>query len=442
MRLALAESMDARETAARAICARLTAAGHVAYLAGGCVRDLLLGAPPEDYDIATDASPEQVAALFERTAGVGAAFGVMLVLLPEGPFEVATFRWDGPYLDGRRPSAVRYASPEEDARRRDFTMNAMFLDPATDTLLDFVGGKADLAAHTLRAVGDPMLRFEEDHLRLLRAVRFAARLGYTIDSETWQAMVKLAPRIRRTSAERVRDELFKMLTHPTVATALDLLDRSRLLAEVLPEVAAMKGVRQPPEYHPEGDVFVHTKLVMAALNRPSPALAFGALLHDCGKPATFTETDRIRFHGHDELGAKIARQVCERLRLSTRDTDHVVWLVREHMHLAHLPGMRESKRKRFVRQPGFDDLLELCRADCMGSFGDLSLIKQVLDYLEALPSDAVKPPRILTGKDLIEAGYTPGPEFQSMLRDVEDAQLEGLLESRKAALAWLASRRG
>ncbi|MFM1920854.1 MAG: hypothetical protein RLZZ303_2488 [Candidatus Hydrogenedentota bacterium] len=432
--------MDAREAAARGICTRLTAAGHVAYLAGGCVRDLLLGVRPGDYDIATDASPEQVAALFERTAGVGAAFGVMLVLLPEGPFEVATFRWDGPYLDGRRPSEVRYATPEEDARRRDFTINAMFLDPATDTVLDFVGGKADIAARTLRAVGDPLRRFEEDHLRLLRAVRFAARLGYAIDSETWQAMVKLASRIRRTSAERVRDELSKMLTHPSVATALDLLDHSGLLVEVLPEVTAMKGVRQPPEFHPEGDVFVHTKLVMAALNRPSPALALGALLHDCGKPATFTETDRIRFHGHDEVGAQFAQAVCERLRLSTRDTEHVVWLVREHMHLAHVPGMRESKRKRFVRQKGFDDLLELCRADCVGSLGDLTLIRQVLDYLEALPPDAVKPHRILTGKDLIEAGYTPGPQFQSMLRDVEDAQLEGLLDSRDAALAWLANR--
>lgn len=429
--------MDAREAAARGVCATLRSRGHRAYLAGGCVRDLLLGAKPGDYDVATDATPEEVATIFPRTAGVGAAFGVMLVLLAEGPVEVATFRTDGAYLDGRRPSTVRFCDAEEDARRRDFTINAMFLDPETDTVLDYVGGRADLEAGIIRAVGDPMLRFEEDHLRLLRAVRFAARLNYRIEAVTLDAIRALAGRIHRTSAERIRDELLKMLTHPSAPESLRLLDETGLLKEVLPEVDSMKGVRQPPEHHPEGDVFVHTLLVMGVLNQPSPALALGALLHDCGKPATFTETDRIRFYGHDEVGAEMASAVANRLKLSRRDVERVTWLVREHMHVAHVPGMRESKRKRFVRQEGFDELMELCRADCLASHGDLSLLRQILDYLATLGPEAASPLRLISGKDLIAMGHVPGPRFQSMLRAIEDAQLEGAFVTREEALAWL-----
>jgi poly(A) polymerase len=429
--------MDNREAAARKVCARLRDAAHTAYLAGGCVRDLLLGLPPQDYDVATSATPDEVTALFPRTAPVGAAFGVVLVLTDAAPIEVATFRNDGPYLDGRHPSSVSFSSPEEDARRRDFTINALFLDPATNEILDYVGGRADLEARIIRAVGNPDERFQEDHLRLLRAVRFSARLGYPIEPKTLNAMRLFRKRIHRTSPERVRDELLKMLTEAAAADALTLLDETGLLQEVLPEVSAMKGVPQPPEYHPEGDVFVHTLLVQRKLNRPTPALALGALLHDCGKPPTYAVSDRIRFNRHDEVGAEMALAVCERLRLPKRDTAHIVWLVREHMHLAHVPKMREAKRKRYIRQPGFDDLIELCRADCLASHGDLSIIKEILDYLEQLPPEGAHPPRLLTGDDLLALGYPPGPKFRELLSAIEDAQLEGTIATREEALAWL-----
>lgn len=428
--------MDKREAAARGVCAKLRDAGHTAYFAGGCVRDLLLGVAPKDYDIATSATPGQVADVFPKAVGVGAAFGVMLLPLPEGDVEIATFRADGAYIDGRHPTDVRFTTPEEDAQRRDFTINALFLDPASDTIIDYVDGQADIKRKCIRAVGEAERRFEEDHLRLLRAVRFSARLGYTIEPGTLAAMRARRKRIHRTSAERIRDELLKMLTEGAASTALRLLDDSGLLEEVLPEVSLMKGVPQPPEYHPEGDVFVHTLLVQDRLNRPSPALALGALLHDCGKPSTYTVTDRIRFNRHDEVGAEMAMEVCNRLRMPRKDAAHVAWLVHEHMHLPHVPQMRESKRKRFVRQPGFDDLLELCRADCLASHGDLSTIGEILSYLEALPPEGAAPPRLITGEDLQALGYRPGPRFREILTAVEDAQLEGRLASRDEALAW------
>lgn len=429
--------MDKRETVARELCATLRQHGHEAYLAGGCVRDLLLGLTPKDYDIATSATPDQVAHLFPDCIGVGAAFGVMLLPLSEGHFEIATFRSDGPYLDGRHPSEVRFTSAKEDAQRRDFTINALFLDTVSDTVLDYVGGQADLKRGIIRAVGDAEQRFEEDHLRLLRAIRFSARLGYDIEPDTLDAITERRKRIHRTSAERVRDELLKMLTEGAASTALDLLDETELLEEILPEVSAMKGVPQPPEYHPEGDVFVHTLLMQDHLNRPSPALALAALLHDCGKPSTYTVTDRIRFNRHDEVGAEMALDVCNRLRISRKETAHITWLVREHMHLAHLPQMRESKRKRFVRQPGFDDLIELCRADCLASHADLTLIRELLDYLTILPPESTAPPRLITGEDLLLHGYPPGPRFREILTAIEDAQLEGTLTTKEAALTWL-----
>jgi poly(A) polymerase len=429
--------MDSREEAARRICRVLTGHGYTAYLAGGCVRDLLLGVQPLDYDVATSATPEQVAAAFPRTEGVGAAFGVMLVMQPEGVFEVATFRSDGDYLDGRHPSAVRFTSAEEDALRRDFTVNALFLDPHTNEVIDYVGGRADMEARLLRAVGDPVQRFQEDHLRLLRAVRFAARLHYAIAPETFAAIKSLKHCIQRTSAERIRDEILKMLTEGHASGALRLLDETGLLEEVLPEVAAMKGVPQPPEFHPEGDVFVHTLLMLEHLNRPDAVLAMAALLHDSGKPGTFTEGDRIRFNGHDALGAEIAREVCQRLKMSNRDTARIAWLVREHMHVAHIPGMRESKRKRFVGAEGFDDLLELCRADCMASHQDLSLIREIVDYLTELAPEAVRPPRLLDGDDLKALGMAPGPRYKEILLAVEDQQLEARLSTKEEALAWV-----
>ncbi len=313
--------MNKRQAAAEQICSTLRRRGFRALLAGGCVRDMLLKTPPRDFDIATNARPFEVAQLFERTIDIGAAFGVQVVLLPEGPFEVATFRKDGPYHDGRHPCSVAFTGEEEDARRRDFTINALFYDPVDRKVLDYVGGLDDLRTGLVRAVGVPRERFEEDHLRLLRAIRFAARLGYAIERETYQAIRESAPRITSTSAERIRDELLKMLTEGGTRRAFEMLDDTGLLHQILPEVSAMKGVAQPPEFHPEGDVFTHTLLMLDLLNHPSAALALGVLLHDAGKPATQTRTDRIRFNDHDKAGAVIAREVCERLRLPRRDTE-------------------------------------------------------------------------------------------------------------------------
>ncbi len=436
---------DPRRAAALRICARLRKAGHRALLAGGCVRDELLGVTPKDYDVATDARPEQVAVLFERTVPIGAEFGVILVVFAEGLFEVTTFRRDGPYLDGRHPAGVEFCDEREDARRRDFTINALFLDPdretrGEDAVLDYVGGREDLKKGIVRAVGNPRARFEEDHLRLLRAVRFAARLGYAIDPATWDALCALALCVTTTSAERIRDELLKMLTEGAARRAFELLDASGLLKAVLPEISAMKGVEQPPEFHPEGDVFEHTLRMLDLLSSPTPTLALGALFHDVGKPFTQTFEDRIRFNNHEKCGAEIARAICRRLRLANDDTDRVTWLVDQHMRLAATPRMRESRRKRFVREEGFRELVELCRLDCLASHGDLETIAWVEDYLARLTPEAVRPPRLISGRDLIALGYRPGPLFTEILAAVEDAQLEDELHTPEEALAWTQAR--
>ncbi|MBI1318146.1 MAG: HDIG domain-containing protein [Candidatus Hydrogenedens sp.] len=431
--------MDRQEAAARTLCKALRAAGHTAYLAGGCVRDRLLGVRPKDYDIATSAMPDEIANLFSRTVGVGAAFGVMLVITDAGPIEVATFRTDGAYSDGRRPESIAFADPEADASRRDFTINALFLDPETEAIIDYVGGREDLARGIIRTVGDAAARFGEDHLRLLRAIRFAARLGYEIEAGTAIALREKAASIVTTSAERIRDELVGMFTGPRPGRALHLLDEYGLLRHVLPEVAAMKGVEQPPEYHPEGDVFIHTALVLDALYQPSAALAFGALLHDVGKPSTITYEDRIRFNGHPEVGADMARRIARRLKFSNDESDRIVWLVAMHMRVACIPDMREAKRKRLVRTEGFDELLALCLADCRGSLGDVSTIAWILEYLAELPLEAARPPRLVNGSRLIELGYAPGPEFKAILAALEDAQLEGEIASVSEAERWLAA---
>lgn len=431
--------MTERERAAREICARLTSAGHRALLAGGCVRDRLLGHDPKDFDVATSALPEQVTRLFPQTHAVGASFGVILVIVPEGPVEVATFRSDGPYLDGRHPSSVRFSTVEEDAARRDFTVNALYLDPAEDTVIDLVGGQVDLRQGFLRAVGDADARFREDHLRLLRAVRFAARLGFRIAPETFAAMQALAPLCVVTSAERVRDELIKMLTEGNARRAIELLDASGMLAHVLPEMIAMKGCEQPPEYHPEGDVFIHTLMLLEQLGPCTPTLALAALLHDVGKPPTQTFEDRIRFNLHEKVGARMTEVLCKRLKMSNDLSERVVWLVENHMRLAVTPDMREAKRKRFVREPGFDELMALCRMDCLASHGDTSPVDWVAAYRANLKPDEVRPVPLLTGHDLIAAGYPPGPAFKEILTTVEDAQLEGTIQSREEALAFVAA---
>lgn len=443
--MARRRAMDKGEATARRVCAVLRSSGYRALFAGGCVRDRLLGSEPKDYDVATDAPASIVCGLFPKTIAVGAAFGVVIVVEDGYPVEVATFRKDGPYLDGRRPSSVAFVDEVEDANRRDFTINALFYDPEREAVLDYVGGQADLAEGLVRCVGEPAARFQEDHLRLLRAVRFAARLGFRLDPATAEAMKALSPAILETSAERIRDELVKMFCGGQARRSLELLDETGLLRQVLPEVDAMKGVEQPENFHPEGDVFVHTLLLMEKLPQPcSPTLAFGALLHDVGKPSTQTFEDRIRFNEHEKVGAEMARVICRRLRFSNEDTDRIVWLVAQHMRLASIPDMKESKRKRFVREEAFEELLEVCRLDCLASHGMVQTIDWVREYRDTLPEDALRPEPLLTGRELIAMGYTPGPQFKTVLQALEDAQLEGSIataeEARELAQALMEGR--
>jgi poly(A) polymerase len=490
--------MSVTQQHATEIVRTLRERGHQAYLAGGCVRDLLLGREAADYDVATDATPQQVMHIFPQTFAVGAQFGVVLVPMsttttegnfrlrsgqaPEhggastdrhgefpsaakaasilarngtakaAPFpeailetrsnvvEVATFRCDMGYSDGRHPDEVRFsASPQEDVQRRDFTINGMMLDPVTNEVLDFVGGRSDLAAGVVRAIGDPAKRFGEDKLRMLRGVRFAARFGYTIDSATFSAIERLAAQIHQVSRERVREELTKMLTEGRAKRAFELLDESGLLEQVLPEISAMKRVEQPPQFHPEGDVFVHTLLLLDKLPAGcSKTLAWGALLHDVGKPPTFrVAPDRIRFDGHVEIGVKMAAEICRRLRFSNDETDQILALVNNHMRFADVERMKESTLKKFLRLPGFDEHLELHRIDCLSSHGQLGSYEYVREQLRSMPPEAIRPEPLITGADLIAAGYEPGPRFKEILAAVEDAQLEGRLATRQAAMEFV-----
>jgi poly(A) polymerase len=443
--------------------------GHKAYLVGGCVRDLLLGREPADYDVTTDAIPDEVMRIFPDTYAVGAQFGVVLVPLPMreeqqvprlrpsfaerssdsarddnsgGVVEVATFRSDIGYSDGRHPDQVRFSKdPREDVERRDFTINGLLLDPATNEVLDFVGGRKDLEAGIIRTIGDPERRFAEDKLRMLRAVRFAARFGYSIEPGTFRAIQKLASQIDQVSRERVRDEVSKMLTEGQARQAFLLLDQTRLLHEVLPEIEAMKGVEQPPQFHPEGDVFVHTLLLLDKLPQPCPlTLAWGALLHDVGKPSTFRiAPDRIRFDGHVDVGVKMAEEICRSLRFSNDDTDQILALIDNHMRFAHVQRMKESTFKRFVRMPRFDQHLQLHRMDCLSSHGDLTSYNFTREKMAPMPPEIMRPAPLISGDDLIAAGYKPGPQFKEILSAVEDGQLEGRLRSRAEAMAFVES---
>jgi poly(A) polymerase len=433
------------------IVRRLHEAGHQAYLVGGCVRDLLTGREPADYDVTTDATPTEVMRIFPDTYAVGMQFGVVLVPMPEDSagngknltVEVATFRSDIGYSDGRHPDEVRFSKdPREDVERRDFTVNGLLLDPLKGEVLDFVGGRADIAAGIVRTIGSPERRFAEDKLRMLRAVRFASRFGYTIEPATFAAIQKLAPAIQQVSKERVRDELTKMLTEGHAREAFLLLDETGLLHEVLPEISAMKGVQQPPQFHPEGDVFVHTMLLLEKLPRPCPStLAWGALLHDVGKPPTFrVAPDRIRFDGHVEVGVKMAEAICQRLHFSNSDTDQILALVDNHMRFADVERMKESTFKRFIRMPRFEDHLELHRLDCESAHGDLTLYHFTRRKMSAIPPEAIRPDPLITGEDLIAAGYSPGPAFKEILAAVEDGQLEGRLASKDAAMSFVTSQ--
>jgi poly(A) polymerase len=449
--------------AALKIVGALRAAGYEAYLAGGCVRDLLLGRVPKDYDVATSATPDVVLNLFPRTFAVGAHFGVVLVVSCDGEVEacaagtapeytlteVATFRSDGAYSDGRHPDAVRYTkSADEDVRRRDFTINGLLLDPlqtADDlraSVIDFVGGVQDLDAGLVRAIGRAEDRFQEDHLRMLRGVRFAARFGFEIEQETSRAIRMLAAKTSAVSRERVRDELTRMLTEGHARRAFELLDETGLLAEVLPEIARMNGVEQPPQYHPEGDVWVHTLGLLEQLEPGCPAtLAWGALLHDVGKPPTFRRApDRIRFDGHVEVGVAIGAEILRRFRFSNEDTRQILALIENHMRFADADRMKASTLKRFFRLPAFEQHLALHRMDCLAGSRNLEHWEFVRDRWNAIPEEAVRPKPLITGRELIAAGYEPGARFKQMLRAVEDAQLEGTIATPEDALQLLRER--
>jgi poly(A) polymerase len=424
------------------IVRRLRKAGYLAYLVGGCVRDLLLRRKPKDFDIATDATPEAVARLFPKTIPVGVQFGVQLVVLSGHPFEVATFRTDLAYRDSRHPEGVVFSGPKEDALRRDFTVNGLFYDPLTQQVIDYVGGKQDLDRKLIRAIGDPKKRFEEDRLRMLRAVRLAAQLDFSIEPETFEAIRLGAKEIERVSAERIRDELVKLFTGPSPGRGLILLDASGLLEVILPEVARMKGVPQPPEFHPEGDVFTHTKLLLDLLPHASIVLAFAALLHDVGKPPTFRIADRIRFDGHDRVGREIAQKICRRLRFSKAETDAIAELVGDHMRFKDVRQMRVSTLKRFLAKPTFPEELKLHRADCLASHGDLTNWRFLLRKLKEFSHEQLKPKPLINGHDLLALGYPEGPRIGTILRAVEEAQLEGKLRSKSEALAWVSEHFG
>jgi poly(A) polymerase len=415
---------------------QLRAHGRKAYLVGGCVRDRLLGIPPKDFDVSTDASPDQVRTFFPGALRVGAHFGVVLARDGAAQVEVSTFRSEGSYSDGRRPDAVRFETdPALDAQRRDFTINGLMEDPLTGEILDFVGGRVDLANKTVRAIGDAARRFQEDHLRMLRAVRFAARLDFTIENQTRQAIAQQAEFVKTVSAERVRDELVRILTEGGARRGLELLDELRLLAHVLPEVKALQGVEQPPEFHPEGDVWTHVLLMLEKMGAATASLALGVLLHDVGKPGTFRRADRIRFDGHAEVGAAMTAELLERLRFSKDEEERMTALVANHMKFKDVQKMRASTLKRFLRLPHFEEHLELHRLDCLASNGRSDSYDFVRQKLNEMSVEGLHPARLVSGHDLIAAGYRPGPAFSRALETVETAQLEGEIQTRSEALA-------
>jgi poly(A) polymerase len=430
--------MSTERQLAESIIRRLRDAGHEALLAGGCVRDLLLARPPKDYDVATGARPDEVLALYPKALTVGAAFGVVVVVEGTVQVEVATFRAEQGYADGRRPDAVHFTDAREDARRRDFTINAMFLDPAEGKVIDYVGGREDLQARLIRAVGDPRERFAEDHLRMLRAVRFAAELGFQLEAATAEAIRKLAPSVASVSGERVRDELARLLTAPPDGRRRGVQQASELglLAVLLPEVEHLHGEPQPPAVHPEGDVFRHTLLGLAHLREPTFELALASLLHDVGKPATARMREgRVTFYHHQRVGEDAARAVCGRLRMSTSQTRRVTWLVARHMMLMNFDEMREATLKRLFAEEGFEELAELWRADCLASGGSAEGYEALMARYRAMSAEEVRPDPLVTGHDLIAMGLAPGPRFADILRQVYDAQLEGRAGTKEEALA-------
>lgn len=432
--------MSGPREAAEEIVRHLRAKGHEALFAGGCVRDHLRGVEPHDYDVATDAHPDRVAELFPgRSDLVGKSFGVVIVREGGHAIEVATFRQDGPYSDGRHPSSVTFADAEGDALRRDFTVNALFWDPLSDEIRDYVGGRADLEARLLRAVGDPGKRFDEDRLRMLRAVRFAANLGFEVEAGTWAALRERAGGILAVSAERIREELTRWLTGSDPARGLDLMDGCGLLEVLLPEVAAQKGVDQPPQFHPEGDVYTHVRLMLGKLSGAGEVLAWGVLLHDIGKVQTRSvdRDGRIRFNGHEVVGERMAREVLARLRFSNAKADAICACIGNHMTFKDAPEMRASTLKRLLARETFEDELELHRIDCLASHGDLSIYEFLLARRAELSAEMLKPEPFLSGRDVLDRGVAAGPRVGALLREAYELQLDGKLRDRDVALAWL-----
>jgi poly(A) polymerase len=434
---------EARRSFALEVVRKLQRAGHVALWAGGCVRDLLLGQTPADYDVATAAMPEQVMRVLPyRAVTVGISFGVVRVLAPGHSgveVEIATFRSDGAYIDGRRPESVVFSSPEVDASRRDFTINGMFWDPVAERLIDYVGGREDLDRGVLRAIGDPWARFREDKLRLMRAVRMAARFRLAIDPETESAVRAMSHQVVTVSAERIAQELRRVLVHPTRVRAMELALNLGLLGAVIPEAVRMRGLFQGKPMQPEGDLWDHTMLVLSLLPPvPSFTLAMSAFLHDMGKPCTRSfQHGRYAYHNHEQVGASIADQVARRLKLSNSERERITWLVRYHQYLGEAKRLREAKLKRMLAEPGIEELLDLHRADALATTGDTSQVDYCWDYLRDQPSGPINPPPLLTGHDLVRHGLKPGPQFAMLLERVREGQLEGQIRSKREALEWV-----
>ena len=422
---------------ALAIIDRLHDNGHEAYFAGGAVRDLLLRKDITEIDIATSALPDEVEGLFAKTIPVGKAFGVVVVVEGSSNYEVTTFRKESEYRDGRHPSSVEFTDAQSDVQRRDFTVNALFLIPADEQVIDYVQGQEDLERRLIRTVGSPDHRFSEDKLRILRALRLACQLGFEIEEETYHQVQRFAPELTQVSWERIRDELLKILTGPDPSRGLNLLLDSGVLERILPEAAAMAGVEQPPQFHPEGDVFVHTCLMFELAGKLTDTLALGILLHDVGKPPTFTVKERIRFDGHVEQGARMAEDICRRLRISNDMTEPVVDLVKNHLRFIHVQEMRKSTLKRFLRKENFDEHLELHRLDCLASHGNLSNYDFCKEKQEAFTLEQMRPKPLIKGQDLIDLGMKPGPVFSEILDALEDLQLEGHLTDKEESLDWV-----
>ncbi|PWU11296.1 MAG: phosphohydrolase [Verrucomicrobia bacterium] len=425
------------------IVRRLHSRHHEALFAGGCVRDQLLGIPPHDYDIVTDATPNQIEAIFERTVPVGAQFGVTLVIQDSVPFQIATFRKDGRYLDHRHPEEVSFGGSKEDALRRDFTINGLFEDPLKGSILDYVNGQKDLHHRVVRCIGDPVIRFEEDRLRILRAIRFATVLNFEIHSDTWDALIARAHLLSQISAERIREELNRIFLSSQRIRGFDLLNQSGILKHLLPEIEALKGCEQPVEFHPEGDVFVHTRLMLSLLpSQVSLPLVLAVLFHDLGKPGTarVDETGRIRFNTHEKLSAEMTIRIMKRLRYSNSDIEKTEAIVRNHMAFKDVKNMRRSTLKRFLARPDFEDELELHRVDCLGSHGLLDNYEFLIAKRHEFSTEILVPSALLTGRDLIAMGWKPGPQFKVALEAAHNAQLEGLLSSKEEALAFVAKK--